>query len=843
MPELTWELMFGFLALVFIALLFLIISGLGGGLQQFNIFGCEESPPPWKFWCMAGEEVDKDYFIARQSFDALACAINAVATGNPNHPCLSSFKPTKQAGFALAAEQGQASVECKEKAIGEYYFTIRAKSIENAEDECKKLCGPDCYVEAIKEGEIYNCTHVSIECTVKNFNLPENFSGFGLAKAKEYIAGFGDPSFLVYFQSFPVGEDETWNGWSPWYETIGKWIFVGMCVGHLIKPFVKLASYSSNPVKVLAATSTKATKILQRLRDLGVTEKALDEAYIFAVAEGRVTTSKEFSQLLATNILNNKVVNKWDWAHYLNRIYSSGKVERGTDLAKKISDAYTKVKTGGVSDINLLKYLPEEDIKTIIGETIPADKKISTLDAIAKTMAFVGIDSFGAYLASRIDSEIDKFFDSPGNLILDRALKKSDEVVIEGPKMPMVLNKPEWFNGVTPFYLASPCQADINIKIKEALCNFHINNSVTGLVICDGLREKGWKEKIDEIRTLFGGKEIKKCGSLLEWSNPYDEVPYERLSTLIKRGVKTKWFNVHTETDFYCIKETFLGDGGEKIFWIGKDLYNDVEMGDPGYVKSIEFVDESQCGEKPEKIDYIQIFDLINYATYYYDPLQKAIIVYEHTTEKIEKILTYDGCNIIDSLTEIENASGYEAPIMKCEVARRIDSKHILVTTIYINLSDGKPENVFSIATKYDLMTGYFAIITVDDDNSDGKIDSLKYLIWKNIPNFEVLDITIFDDVNYDGVLTDVVTTTNCQTDAIFIEPDMSPYKNKEPNYCYKKSYESALNLVFITGSFGLSAICKAAKLGGPEMWVLTTAVDCGLAIAQFYVEPKWPGG
>ena len=38
--------------------------------------------------------------------------------------------------------------------------------------------------------------------------LPQNMKGID---ASDYIAGYGDPKYVLYYESFPLGEEEAWN--------------------------------------------------------------------------------------------------------------------------------------------------------------------------------------------------------------------------------------------------------------------------------------------------------------------------------------------------------------------------------------------------------------------------------------------------------------------------------------------------------------------------------------------------------------------------------------------------------------------------------------------------------
>lgn len=48
------------------------------------------------------------------------------------------------------------------------------------------------------------------ECNICNFNLPQNITK-DYNSAQTFIAGAGDPKYLVYYEAFPDGEDEPWT--------------------------------------------------------------------------------------------------------------------------------------------------------------------------------------------------------------------------------------------------------------------------------------------------------------------------------------------------------------------------------------------------------------------------------------------------------------------------------------------------------------------------------------------------------------------------------------------------------------------------------------------------------
>lgn len=65
-------------------------------------------------------------------------------------------------------------------------------------------------------------------CTVKNFFLPQQISNTGeMMKPETWLAGYGDPRWLVYYEAFPDGADAYWH-------TDGTSLFNTMSVGFIV---------------------------------------------------------------------------------------------------------------------------------------------------------------------------------------------------------------------------------------------------------------------------------------------------------------------------------------------------------------------------------------------------------------------------------------------------------------------------------------------------------------------------------------------------------------------------------------------------------------------------------
>ncbi len=673
MPELTWELMFAFLALLFIGIIFAIMTSLGGGLQQFNIFGCEENPPAWKFWCRVSEAEEPDYLIAKQSFQALACAINAVAQGNPQ---LCSGYSVTQAAFPIAfAQEEKATVECEEIETREYEdwkiyvpqkdsenfcneyantFKLKGKVIQEKEKliewtdalyfesipylkiwalECvcedkttnrqisiaganrrdvlqkcrnylqtnwenialsscteKEFSGntlnnlekiidysdkafmrlqkctcqleknneiietypiyggdlneienkcrndaesdPDLSFGGLKDCEwiegsflLYNtgleenknsenffeCVPVekkTVKCTVKNFNLPQKVS-----KAEEWIAGYGDPKFLVYWQKFPAGEDAAWSGYRTWLEdTFVFFLFILPGATSLVKGIFKTSE------KFVAWTGLKITEeISKKLTGRGV------------------RLAKEGTKL-AEKV--NKKVAETGLSSLERYLFCMEEVSSKPSRIQKLKEAFTL-------DSALKKI--SEKLEKKLAEKVPAT-------SLKDIMKLTGAATLTGVVAAYLDSVNEKFIPQPEKLVLKRPYRDLDLEDLSTERKPVLLDKrglasiKEKIKGHVNFYLASPCFANLEVRKGMAKCSLYSYDKKTGMVYCNSsifttlswnLPSCEFSEEIDKISQDYVSKNI-----------------YEKINEIISSG------------DYRFFE-------GSKIYipWYGKNVY------------------------------------------------------------------------------------------------------------------------------------------------------------------------------------------------------------------------------------------------------------------------------
>ncbi len=162
-----------------------------------------------------GERVSIYTSVAKQSVDALACAVSSTAEGQ-KLPCVEKFEENQPDGPYVACSTQEQLVCCDTGWFGgEYWMT-------------KDLCQASKYsvVGGDKCGDLEWFSEKRTEapkfsCVVRNFNLPQTLGEATIPligvkfTPEKWIEGYGDPQYLVYYQRFPAEED-TWSFKADW---------------------------------------------------------------------------------------------------------------------------------------------------------------------------------------------------------------------------------------------------------------------------------------------------------------------------------------------------------------------------------------------------------------------------------------------------------------------------------------------------------------------------------------------------------------------------------------------------------------------------------------------------
>jgi hypothetical protein len=82
-------------------------------------------------------------------------------------------------------------------------------------------------------------------CNVCNFNLPQDMEGMS---AQEWIVGNGDPRYIVYYEGFPLGEEEAWilDWQSTSLATLALWNIGMPAAGKILRSIKSVPSRLSN---------------------------------------------------------------------------------------------------------------------------------------------------------------------------------------------------------------------------------------------------------------------------------------------------------------------------------------------------------------------------------------------------------------------------------------------------------------------------------------------------------------------------------------------------------------------------------------------------------------------
>ena len=430
--------------------------------------------------------------------------------------------------------------------------------------------------ESLDKNSIERILDLSAEkeakCEVRNFKMPETFSGL-TSSAEEYINGFGDPSFLVYYQSFPAGEDADWSSQSEWFTGVNKAMFIAMCALDIIKPIAKAGQVAK---KALEKASQKVTekiagKVEQSVIDDGLKsiERLFPELANKIEGEAILTVIKRDS-------VNNAIIasfkKKFPGIKEPGELYraaaepaiTAGKMTKN----KELDDAFINVYNGKFSSVDLSEMLLDKADPTVLeklmAKTVQKAKDPSTLAKFAK---YVGIDYGISYYMARMDSELGKFTKMhPNSIVLGMPLVREEATKLIGktviPKSakiaypdkqnmlqigkPVVLVKGSG-NPTVPFYLASPCMGDLKIETKPISCGVYTYNAINDLASCDNPDKSqygSWWDKLND-------EKLPDCGSLL--------VGYERIYKEKKEKLKDfveKMKNIETTSEMTLTRGT-----------------------------------------------------------------------------------------------------------------------------------------------------------------------------------------------------------------------------------------------------------------------------------------------
>ena len=292
------------------------------------------------------------------------------------------------------------------------------------------------------------CT--GIECNLCNFELPQNITK---DSALDYIAGYGDPKYVLYYEGFPIGEDGSWMVNQP---SLGLTTIVMedafFALGGALASKTKLLGRIFLPSKAASKGTTEGAKVVA---------ESLTQGLVKSGALG-------FRKILLTS------------PDYLKRMVRRIAEKRNWESVYIITDDLVKAESKNLDD--LVKLIEKDDSMKLALQ----DYSEAAVKSGAKSIADRGLKYstafFIASLAYDADMQNQKFkvigFDNIGLKIENNPTSISGQSAIEdlndlSSKYYIVLTKDKYMgikSNYQRFYLASPCKADLKIYQTECSC-------------------------------------------------------------------------------------------------------------------------------------------------------------------------------------------------------------------------------------------------------------------------------------------------------------------------------------------------------------------------------------
>jgi predicted nucleic acid-binding Zn-ribbon protein len=748
-------------------------------------------------------------------------------------------------------------------------------------------------------------------CKVSSFTLPETFAGMS-GKAKEFIPVAGDPSFLVYYQRFPVGEDADWSDQSPWFRDVGKVMFLGMCA---LDVFTGMRAGKTALTGFVKETGAKIIKTVEK--KLGIT--AANEAAAKAAAEqaerltlaaqadaigiGGKVEGEAIVQFLKQDSMNSAII------RYLKNKYPNLKdpadvfqAAVGADRTmtqeayKELYGAFRTAWDGKSTMVDLSRILENKADPAFLTELLG---KVQP-DAVSRFTKYVGIDTVTSYYLARFDSEIGKFIKLHSNsLVLGMpAVKEEPEKlfsnVIQKPKTidypetqslvnlgrPVVLLKAGFGNSPTPFYLASPCKADLTVDMSTLSCGSYTYDSIGGESSCSSPTEN---ENSKWYKALLNGR-LPNCGSLAEGNNDYIFNRFKATAT----GIVNNLNNAGTFGEVSVggdpkIRRIEISDPIEGLkFYYNKDAqvidFIGASIGTKGgdgkdtgafiykqwTVKEL-FDYASSAGNTywllNSKDDNRSLYFDKNWAEPSTDPCN--LMTSEPPVVSTDKGTTGFSCqkrklnkDVIERFMSGEDETdptGNDYIVCNSPEIRDADGSNIFISQwrIYVDAATGNFYGMY--VSKGD----YYFVLT--DSNLDGKVDRFGQFYRFTAPGsaqgqevpgcvsnigYENFQFRVFDDKNFDGQV-DGVTSSNCNVPGAVTISVSNAVKDENGNsYCYR-SKSGTWGVASTVALFGVSAV---SKFGGGWGLAAGIGVDCGIAVIEIWnpgniIKSSWPDG
>ncbi|MBI4181482.1 MAG: hypothetical protein HY520_00745 [Candidatus Aenigmarchaeota archaeon] len=354
---------------------------------------------------------------------------------------------------------------------------------------------------------------------MNDFYLPEKFSGLA-DTPREFIDGAGQPSYIVYPQQFPVGEEKAWTFDDGFWQRAKVTIWV-LPISGLVTGAVKGVVTAGKFVVKLVPGGSRVVAGIERgvnsgLRRMGRAAVAMERQTIYIAGKGvsRMALFKKWGNERAAGFLSAKYSERLlsQPIQALDDLIDVQKVRRlGLDeqvVRREVEALGMGWKTAdddiAVSVLNVLKDSHLKD-PLLLGLK---DSEIAATNKVLGRIGTVGAITWGLteLLAARHACEGELYEPKNGELVLQKALACDTLQTLplrgfdvakgaDGNEFPVqkaiVLGKEQGFiaglvgaNAPTPLYFASPCRADLTVQSGEVSCTSY--EYANGAAVCVG---------------------------------------------------------------------------------------------------------------------------------------------------------------------------------------------------------------------------------------------------------------------------------------------------------------------------------------------------------------------
>ena len=487
-------------------------------------------------------------------------------------------------------------------------------------------------------------------CKVTNFQLPQTFTDFDV-----WIATAGDPQFLVYFQSFPDGEDDQWRSHSEWFKTVGKVMFAAFCVGHFLKPLKYLWSGGKTVISAARTPVSTMNRIRRAMGEVG----GLSEMPTYIVNAGRRGLAKLTGKTMSNRVIfDDYMARNGDDVARAARNFLEDNGITGAGEGLTIAADFQRMSRGEIAETYLASKMKKESVGDMIksifnirGETVAENILSAANNAIVnpRFVAYTGIDTLASYYLARMDSEFGKFTDIYENSLvvqksmsltgLRNAIGLGSRIIsrpasISDPRkerlvdvmMPVTLKKPEFFNDPEPFYIVSPCRSDLVVKKENVTCGVYSYDSNTGSVMCDSPETQGF------FSTAAG---IPQCGSFLYFQLASETPLFISNEVELIQNMNVEVFPSTVQTidnsDLVCCRSS---SGPEYNDWLSLEMCSLIENG-------INTSDSECTQPKPSSVRRKSFKDPINGIDFYYSASTGVVDYYKFDWDCVPDVNKY----------------------------------------------------------------------------------------------------------------------------------------------------------------------------------------------------------